>query len=165
MQRSPLLSISYQRDKTLFFKDSYLVDCIIAAIMNPLTSVLTILFASAGLIASFHINNINMHSSRYNAIISPLLMKELSPIDEMCIENVAEYCLHETCDIEEYEALVNQLEEQKDHFIRHVANVEALLHRLKNSNHPEYDPAEVSQLINDIKDTLAKSPTTLASSL
>ena len=83
---------------------------------------------------------------------------ELSAIDEMCIENVAEYCLHETCDLEEYEALVNQLEEQRDHFIRHVANVESLLHRLKNSNHPEYDPAEVQQLIVDIKDTLNINP-------
>lgn len=79
---------------------------------------------------------------------------ELSAIDEMCIENVAEYCLYETCDVEEYEALINQLEEQRDHFIRHVANVESLLHRLKNSNHPEYDPTEVQHLIADIKDTL-----------
>eukprot|EP00986_Skeletonema_menzelii_P002540 scaffold686_cov153-Skeletonema_menzelii.AAC.3 len=81
-------------------------------------------------------------------------MTELSPIDEMCIENVAEFCLHESCDLEEYEALVNQLEEQRDHFIRHVANVESLLHRLKDSNHPENDPDEVNQLIADIKDTL-----------
>ena len=79
---------------------------------------------------------------------------ELSAIDEMCIENVAEYCLHETCDVEEYEALVNQLEEQRNHFIGHVANVESLLKRLKNSNHPEYDPAVVQQLISDVKDTL-----------
>ncbi len=86
------------------------------------------------------------------------MVAELSAIDEMCIENVAEYCLHETCDVEEYEALVNQLEEQRDHFIRHVANVEMLLNRLKNSNHPEYDPAEVQQLIADIKDTLATKP-------
>ena len=94
--------------------------------------------------------------------MSPLQMTELSPIDEMCIENVAEFCLHETCDIEEYEALVNQLEEQRDHFIRHVANVESLLHRLKNSNHPEHDPAEVNQLIADIKDTLENKPETVS---
>ena len=125
--------------------------------MNSFTSVLTILLASsASLTSSFQINNVHRrHSSRH----VPLQMTaELSPIDEMCIENVAEFCLHESCDLEEYEALVNQLEEQRDHFIKHVANVESLLKRLKNSNHPEHDPAEVQQLITDIKGTLATKP-------
>jgi hypothetical protein len=126
--------------------------------MNPLTSVLAILLASVGLIASFQISIIPRHSSRHIATMSPLQMTELSPIDEMCIENVAEFCLHESCDVDEYEALVNQLEEQRDHFIRHVANVESLLQRLKNSNHPEHDPAEVNKLIADIKVTLAAKP-------
>lgn len=85
---------------------------------------------------------------------------ELSPIDEMCIENVAEFCLHESCDIEEYEALINQLEEQKTHFIKHVANVESLLVRLKDSNHPEYDADEVKVLIENIKSTLTNPPST-----
>ena len=62
-------------------------------------------------------------------VMKPLHSTELSPIDEICIENVAEFCLHESCDIEEYEALINQLEEQKSHMIRHVANVELLLSR------------------------------------
>lgn len=76
----------------------------------------------------------------------------------MCIENVAEFCLHESCDVEEYEALINQLEDQKAHFIRHVADVESLLSRLKNSNHPEHDPDEVAELIESIKRTLANPP-------
>ena len=84
--------------------------------------------------------------------------QELSPVDEMCIENVAEYCLHESCDIEEYDALINQLEEQKLHFIKHTANVENLLVRLKDSNHPEHDPDDVKMLIDSIKDTLANPP-------
>ena len=62
-------------------------------------------------------------------VMKPLYSTELSPIDEICIENVAEFCLHESCDVEEYEALINQLEEQKSHFIRHTANVELLLSR------------------------------------
>jgi uncharacterized protein YdcH (DUF465 family) len=86
------------------------------------------------------------------------LKSELSPTDEMCIENVAEFCLHESCDVEEYEALINQLEDQKAHFIRHVANVESLLIRLKDSNHPEHDPDEVTSLIENIKSTLAGAP-------
>lgn len=58
---------------------------------------------------------------------------ELSQIDEMCIENVAELCLEaeEQCDIEEYEALINQLEEQRAHFERHVERVDGLLHDLR----------------------------------
>jgi len=95
------------------------------------------------------------------SVASPPLHTELSPVDEMCIENVAEFCLHESCDIEEYEALINQLEEQKQHFIEHVANVEELLSRLQDSNHPEHDPVEVDALINNIKDTLANPPARL----
>ena len=121
--------------------------------MNPLTSILAILLASLGSIVSFQINVTPQRSFK-----KPLQMAELSPIDEMCIENVAEFCLHESCDIEEYEALVNQLEEQRDHFIRHVANVESLLQRLKDSNHPENNPDEVNKLIADIKDTLKTKP-------
>jgi len=88
----------------------------------------------------------------------PLKSVELNPVDEMCIENVAEFCLHEACDVEEYEALINQLEDQKMNFIRHVATVESLISRLKNSNHPEYDADEVQNLIEVIKDTLANPP-------
>ena len=44
---------------------------------------------------------------------------KLNDIDEMCVENVAEYCLNvdefvsSGCDIEEHKALVNQLRDQK----------------------------------------------------
>lgn len=99
------------------------------------------------------------HRTAPRPVTLPPLRNELTPIDEMCIENVAEFCLHESCDIEEYEALINQLEEQKAHFISHVANVEGLLVRLKDSNHPEHDPADVDDLIENIKDTLANPPT------
>lgn len=51
----------------------------------------------------------------------------------MCIENVAELCLEaeEQCDVEEYEALINQLEEQRAHFERHVERVDGLLRDLR----------------------------------
>mmetsp|Transcript_5415 Transcript_5415/g.11767 ORF Transcript_5415/g.11767 Transcript_5415/m.11767 type:complete len:134 (-) Transcript_5415:268-669(-) len=110
--------------------------------------------------ASFQVANPPHHSSPRH-VMQPLnTAAELSPIDEMCIENVAEFCLHESCDIEEYEALINQLEDQKTHFIEHIATVESLLHRLKDSNHPEHDPKEVTDLISSIKDTLANAPST-----
>ena len=82
---------------------------------------------------------------------------ELSPIDEMCVENVAEFCLHEQCDVEEYGALINQLQEQRDYMLNHVAKVETLLRHLKDANHPEYDPEEVSELFDKIKKTLAEA--------
>lgn len=66
---------------------------------------------------------------------------ELNQIDEMCIENVAEYCLEEQCDVEEYEALINQLEEQQAHFENHVRRVEGLLFDLKHRN-DEDEPQE-----------------------
>lgn len=91
--------------------------------------------------------------------------EELTSIDEMCIENVAEFCLHESCDIEEYEALINQLEDQKAYFIRHVANVESLLNRLKDANHPEHDPEEVGKLMESIRSTLAANNPVLLKSL
>mmetsp|Transcript_13645 Transcript_13645/g.29653 ORF Transcript_13645/g.29653 Transcript_13645/m.29653 type:complete len:135 (+) Transcript_13645:165-569(+) len=83
---------------------------------------------------------------------------ELSPIDEQCIENVAEFCLHEQCDLEEYEALVNQLQEQRDYMINHIVKVEHLLKRLKDSNVPDYNPEEVESLFGSIKETLANEP-------
>lgn len=64
---------------------------------------------------------------------SPLRMSkvELNEVDEMCIENVAEFCLNEACDIEEYEALINQLQDQRDLMTEHVAKVTSLLARLQ----------------------------------
>mmetsp|Transcript_30816 Transcript_30816/g.73416 ORF Transcript_30816/g.73416 Transcript_30816/m.73416 type:complete len:119 (+) Transcript_30816:343-699(+) len=65
---------------------------------------------------------------------------ELNQIDEMCIENVAEFCLEEQCDVEEYEALINQLEEQHVYFEKHVRRVEGLLFDLKHRNDEEDEP-------------------------
>eukprot|EP00571_Detonula_confervacea_P014252 CAMPEP_0172300022 /NCGR_PEP_ID=MMETSP1058-20130122/2201_1 /TAXON_ID=83371 /ORGANISM="Detonula confervacea, Strain CCMP 353" /LENGTH=128 /DNA_ID=CAMNT_0013009677 /DNA_START=44 /DNA_END=430 /DNA_ORIENTATION=+ len=112
-------------------------------------------FAGLSTAAAFQVQ----HHAMPRHVMQPLnSAAELSPVDEMCIENVAEFCLHESCDIEEYEALINQLEEQKMHFITHVANVEVLLQRLKDSNHPEHDSDDVRKLIDGIKDTLANPP-------
>ena len=73
-------------------------------------NILRVLFVLAGMSATTAFQTVVSHR-RYptTALFSA---QELSPVDEMCIENVAEYCLHESCDIEEYEALINQLEVQ-----------------------------------------------------
>ena len=97
-----------------------------------------------------HLPSVGLQASTHH---SP----ELSPIDEMCMENVAEFCLHEQCDVEEYGALINQLQDQRDYVLNHVAKVETLLRHLKDANHPEYDPEEVSELFDKIKKTLAEA--------
>ena len=123
-------------------------------------SVLAVCFAGLPGAVAFQVSPQHRAMPRRD-VMQPLKSAgELSPIDEMCIENVAEFCLHESCDIEEYEALINQLEEQKTHFIKHVATVESLLVRLKDSNHPEHDPNDVKTIIEGIRETLANPPST-----
>jgi hypothetical protein len=67
-------------------------------------------------------------------------MQRLSEIDEMCIENMAEYCLkaenalsagNGECDVEEYQALVNQLRDQRAILASHVDYVDSLLLKLQ----------------------------------
>uniref|UniRef100_A0A7R9W5N0 Uncharacterized protein n=1 Tax=Pseudictyota dubia TaxID=2749911 RepID=A0A7R9W5N0_9STRA len=58
-------------------------------------------------------------------------LHELSEVDEFCVENVAEFCLNSSCDVEEYEALINQLQEQRDIMAEHVEKLDSLLGRLK----------------------------------
>ena len=62
--------------------------------------------------------------------------QQLDDIDEMCVENVAELCTRADvaisgCDVEEYEALVNQLEDQRSILLEHVDYIDNLLHKLK----------------------------------
>jgi cysteinyl-tRNA synthetase len=66
------------------------------------------------------------------------MSRKLNDIDEMCIENVAELCLQvdevlasTECDMEEYEALLNQLQDQKTLLQAHVERIDDLVHRLK----------------------------------
>lgn len=66
------------------------------------------------------------------------MSRKLNDIDEMCIENVAELCLHADellasteCDMEEHEALLNQLQDQKALLEAHVERIDNLVHRLK----------------------------------
>lgn len=67
--------------------------------------------------------------------------QRLSEIDEMCIENVAEYCLKAEnalsdsagCDVEEYQALVNQLRDQRALLAGHLDYVDSLLTKLQGN--------------------------------
>jgi hypothetical protein len=59
----------------------------------------------------------------------------LDAIDEMCIENVAEYCLEgEQCEVEEKLALINQLTDQRDLMTDAAKKVDSLINRLKNDS-------------------------------
>jgi len=60
-------------------------------------------------------------------------------MDEICVENVAEFCVQASdkidagCDVEEYEALVNQLQDQRAQLVHHVEYIDSLLDKLKGS--------------------------------
>ena len=60
-------------------------------------------------------------------------------MDEICIENVAEFCLDannkigQGCDVEEYEALVNQLVDQREQLVKHVDYIDKLLAKLQGT--------------------------------
>jgi hypothetical protein len=76
--------------------------------------------------------------SSFRRVSSLEMPSKLTEIDEICIENVAEFCLKagqavenaSDCDIEEYEALVNQLQDQRRQLAEHVAYIDSLLERL-----------------------------------
>jgi len=67
-------------------------------------------------------------------------MMKLNDIDLMAIKNVAEMCLHSEdfspstegdCDLEEHEALVNQLREQRNILAAQVKEINELISELK----------------------------------
>lgn len=66
----------------------------------------------------------------------------LSEIDELCIENAARYCLENDlaattsneCDLEEYEALVGTLQQQRDYHLHHTHILNNLLRKLPDVN-------------------------------
>jgi len=79
-------------------------------------------------------------------------LRQLSDIDEMCIENVAELCLRtdiavDGCDLEENEALKNQIKAQRellaqhvDRVVEHIAKMDTLVDRMEGRNvHVEED--------------------------
>eukprot|EP00977_Amphora_coffeiformis_P017976 scaffold6064_cov173-Amphora_coffeaeformis.AAC.5 len=56
----------------------------------------------------------------------------LGQVDEMCIENVADICLEQAmeCDLEEFEALVNQLTSQRGYHAEQLVLIDDLLIKL-----------------------------------
>uniref|UniRef100_A0A7S4QC27 Uncharacterized protein n=1 Tax=Ditylum brightwellii TaxID=49249 RepID=A0A7S4QC27_9STRA len=59
--------------------------------------------------------------------------KQLTSIDLMCIENVAEFCFEEgedECSLDDADAIVNQLKDQRDILTVEMSNVDSILERL-----------------------------------
>lgn len=81
---------------------------------------------------------------------------QLSDIDEMCLENVANLCLNEfECDLEEYDALVTSLEEQRDIHQERVNALNDLLYKLRgHEDHLKKDPAQVEKLLQSLRGSL-----------
>ena len=64
-------------------------------------------------------------------------VRHLNEIDEMCVENAATYCLDndlaQECDLEEYEALVNTLQEQAQFHSAELDTINNLLSKIQVS--------------------------------
>ncbi len=63
------------------------------------------------------------------------VVEQMSDVDLMCIENVASLCTEadsalDGCDLEEYEALTNQLKDQRAIMQTHVDTIDGILGRL-----------------------------------
>jgi hypothetical protein len=68
-------------------------------------------------------------------VSTKLHVKKMSDIDLMCIENVANLCTEPDstlngCDLDEYEALTNQLKDQRAIMQTHVDTIDGILGRL-----------------------------------
>ena len=78
-------------------------------------------------------------TSRHPFLTTKLRNQRLSDVDEMCIENVAELCTRadvaiDGCDLEEYEALSNQLNDQRAFLQEHVDRIDLLLRKLSSED-------------------------------
>jgi len=75
-----------------------------------------------------------------NASSSSIRRRHLNEIDEMCVENAANYCLNAglnapgsggECDVEEYDALMTTLQEQHEYHLEQVQTINKLLAGLR----------------------------------
>eukprot|EP00529_Nitzschia_sp_RCC80_P036434 CAMPEP_0113476834 /NCGR_PEP_ID=MMETSP0014_2-20120614/19882_1 /TAXON_ID=2857 /ORGANISM="Nitzschia sp." /LENGTH=197 /DNA_ID=CAMNT_0000369881 /DNA_START=119 /DNA_END=712 /DNA_ORIENTATION=- /assembly_acc=CAM_ASM_000159 len=78
-------------------------------------------------------------SSSTSTSSSAVASDHLSEIDELCIENAARYCLENDlaaseCDLEEYEALVSTLKQQREFHLEHTHTLNDLLTQLPDVN-------------------------------
>ena len=58
----------------------------------------------------------------------------LSNIDRECILNTGQFCLENGCDLDDIDALINQLQDQHDLWKDKLVDLEEQLHLLENAN-------------------------------
>lgn len=68
-------------------------------------------------------------------VSTKLQVQQLNDVDLMCIENVANLCTQadsalDGCDLDEYEALTNQLKDQRAIMQTHLDKIDGILARL-----------------------------------
>jgi hypothetical protein len=71
----------------------------------------------------------------HRRVSTKLHRQQLNDVDLMCIENVANLCTQadsalDGCDLEEYEALTNQLKDQRAIMQTHLDKIDGILARL-----------------------------------
>mmetsp|Transcript_5997 Transcript_5997/g.8478 ORF Transcript_5997/g.8478 Transcript_5997/m.8478 type:complete len:205 (-) Transcript_5997:169-783(-) len=82
---------------------------------------------------------------------------QLEPMDLMCVENAAEFCLSEygECSLEDNEAIVNQLKDQRDLLLKEAFHVERLMKDLNQYTSVfAKDDEEIDSLMGSISDAL-----------
>ena len=101
-------------------------------------------------------------SQRFNNRESLAISMHLDEVDEMCVENVANLCVEpETnlsgCDLEEFEALVNTLQEQRSYHQDRVAALDELLLKLRGDNSSTHSPETMAKAMKNVHDYLRKN--------
>jgi hypothetical protein len=73
-----------------------------------------------------------------NQVCSFASVDHLGEVDELCVENAARYCLENDlatdCDVNEHEALISTLRQQREYHLHHVHTLNGLLVQLPNVN-------------------------------
>lgn len=64
-----------------------------------------------------------------------MTQQQLSEIDSMCVMNTAVYCSEGECTVDEIEALINQLKDQRDIFKMRMKKMDIMLNELEHANH------------------------------
>ena len=90
------------------------------------------------------------------------VLMHLDEVDEMCVENVANLCVEPEmnlsgCDLEEYEALVNTLQEQRSYHQERVDKLDELLLKLRRDKSSKNSPETMAKVIETVHDYLQKN--------
>mmetsp|Transcript_25206 Transcript_25206/g.37115 ORF Transcript_25206/g.37115 Transcript_25206/m.37115 type:complete len:138 (-) Transcript_25206:273-686(-) len=94
--------------------------------------------------------------------VQPLKMskEQLSEIDAMCVMNTATYCIDGECSLEDVDALINQLEDQRDILSQQLDNLNVFLEDLGVANEPKESERDVDFLKKSMQNIASVFETT-----